>query len=199
MTRRRQLRRRLFWAGVLVGVVLLYATVSVLRVWVWSRDAARSIFANGGRATTYTSGRMSRKITIVTGLVAAALAIGVPTALGEGGLTGSPEPDGAAFFANERATLAAEGALRSPPPGYMDAAERALRRAKAKFAQKHSVIRPGADHVLAPPSQPTIAVSASSGSDIEWSQLGVGVGIGIMLATGLWVVLRTTRTGPLTH
>jgi hypothetical protein len=103
MTRRRRLRRRLFWAGVLVGVVLLYATVSVLRVWVWSRDAARSIFDNGGRATTNTGGKLNRTITLVTGLVVAALAIGVPTALGEGRLAGSPEPDAvASFYANGR-------------------------------------------------------------------------------------------------
>jgi hypothetical protein len=83
--------------------------------------------------------------------------------------------------------------------GYLDAAERALRVARAKIAETHGVIRPGDDHVLAPPSQPTTTVSASSGSDIEWPQLGIGVGIGILLAAGLWVALRATRTGTLTH
>jgi len=38
MTRRRRLRRRLIWAGALLGLVLLLATVSVLRVAVWTRD-----------------------------------------------------------------------------------------------------------------------------------------------------------------
>jgi hypothetical protein len=38
MTRRRRLRRRLLWAGVLLGLVLLLATVSVARVALWTRD-----------------------------------------------------------------------------------------------------------------------------------------------------------------
>jgi len=37
MSRRRRLRRRLLWAGVLAGLVLLLATVSVLRIALWSR------------------------------------------------------------------------------------------------------------------------------------------------------------------
>ena len=39
MNRRRRLRRRLLWAGILLGVVLLLATVSVMRVALWTRDA----------------------------------------------------------------------------------------------------------------------------------------------------------------
>jgi hypothetical protein len=38
MSRRRRLRRRLFWTGVLLGLVLLVATVSALRVCMWGRD-----------------------------------------------------------------------------------------------------------------------------------------------------------------
>ena len=37
MTRRRKLRRRLLGVGVLCGLVLLLATVSVLRVGIWTR------------------------------------------------------------------------------------------------------------------------------------------------------------------
>ena len=42
MTRRRRLRRRLLWAGVLLGLVLLLLTVSVVRVLVWVRDAGQT-------------------------------------------------------------------------------------------------------------------------------------------------------------
>ena len=35
---RRRFRRRLFWAGVLFGLVLLYVVVSALRLGVWARD-----------------------------------------------------------------------------------------------------------------------------------------------------------------
>jgi hypothetical protein len=38
MSRRRRLRRRLFWVGVLLGLVLLYAAISALRLGVWCRD-----------------------------------------------------------------------------------------------------------------------------------------------------------------
>jgi hypothetical protein len=38
MTWRRRLRRRLLWAGVLFGLVVLLATVSALRVALWTRD-----------------------------------------------------------------------------------------------------------------------------------------------------------------
>jgi hypothetical protein len=36
---KRRLKRRLLWAGVLFGLVVLYATVSILRACVWARDA----------------------------------------------------------------------------------------------------------------------------------------------------------------
>jgi hypothetical protein len=45
MTRRRRLRRRLLWAGVLLGLVLLLATVSAVRLMLGTRDALRT----GGR------------------------------------------------------------------------------------------------------------------------------------------------------
>jgi hypothetical protein len=38
MTWRRRQRRRLIWAGALLGLVLLLATVSALRFAVWTRD-----------------------------------------------------------------------------------------------------------------------------------------------------------------
>jgi hypothetical protein len=203
MTRRRRLKRRLFWAGVLIGVVLVYAAVSVLRIWVWSRNAARSSFDNGVRATKTPGRKMTPEITFVTGLAVAALALGVLTALGEGRLAGSPEPDRAAYvYVNERTKLANQDARPTTLAGYVDAAERALRVAGAKIAETHSVIRPGDDHVLDPRSVPTptaSARSASAGSDIVWPQLGVGFGLGILLATGMWAALRGMRTALLTH
>ena len=35
---RRRLRRRLIWAAAVLGLVLLYVGVTMLRVCVWSRD-----------------------------------------------------------------------------------------------------------------------------------------------------------------
>lgn len=43
MSRRRRLRRRLLWAGVLLGLVVLLATVSVLRVGLWARQRTQGL------------------------------------------------------------------------------------------------------------------------------------------------------------
>ncbi|MGH3078744.1 MAG: hypothetical protein ACRDPZ_11260 [Gaiellaceae bacterium] len=39
----------------------------------------------------------------------------------------------------------------------------------------------------------------SSGSEVDWAQVGVVLGIGILLAAGLFVAMRFTRVGPLGH
>ena len=39
----------------------------------------------------------------------------------------------------------------------------------------------------------------SSGSDLDWAQLVAGLGIGVLLATGLLVAIRVTRTRPVGH
>ena len=49
MTRRRWLRRRVLWAGVLVGLLLLFAAVEVLRVGFAAGDAIRGLASSAGR------------------------------------------------------------------------------------------------------------------------------------------------------
>jgi hypothetical protein len=39
----------------------------------------------------------------------------------------------------------------------------------------------------------------SSGREIEWPQIGVGLGIGIVLVLGLILGLKATRNPPLAH
>jgi hypothetical protein len=193
MTWRRKLRRRLLWAGLLLGLVLLYVTVSVLRFLVCSRDLVVNA-TSGGWATGHKGGKgMSRKLTLVIGIAAAALAV-VPAAYGEGRLAGSIEPDAVAYYyANEHSTLAAalddvtvvrrpdsHDIARTSSPGYVDAGERS--------------IRIGRTTVAAIPTG-----SVSSGSGIEWPQLGIGFGLGILLAASLWLAVRMTRSRPLAH
>jgi uncharacterized membrane protein len=48
MTWRRRLRRRLLWAGVLLGLVVLLATVSVVRVGLWATRRGGVGRAEGG-------------------------------------------------------------------------------------------------------------------------------------------------------
>jgi hypothetical protein len=47
MRRRRSVRGRLLWAGVLFGLVLLLVAVSALRIAVWTRDEAARLVPLG--------------------------------------------------------------------------------------------------------------------------------------------------------
>ena len=46
MTRRQRTKRRLLWVGVLLGLVLLLATVSVVRAGLWARDRRAGVLAH---------------------------------------------------------------------------------------------------------------------------------------------------------
>jgi hypothetical protein len=150
---------------------------------------------------------MNPRISLIIGAAVATLAFGVPTALGEGRLAGSPEQDGVTFFyANERATLAQQPVstgvsrpdshdiVRAGSNGYIDAADRARR----------------IDHVVptayldaferaAPPKgSPAASTEATgSGSQLEWPQLGIGFSVGIIAVVGLYLALRYARIRPL--
>ena len=57
----------------------------------------------------------------------------------------------------------------------------------------------GSDQVRLDPNEASPTVSVSSGSEIEWSQLGIGFGLGILLVAGLWLAMRMTKGRPLAH
>ena len=42
-------------------------------------------------------------------------------------------------------------------------------------------------------------VTVSSGRDFELPQIGIGLGIGLVLAFGLYLLMRYTRSRPLAH
>lgn len=50
-----------------------------------------------------------------------------------------------------------------------------------------------------PVDEPTQVTVSSSGSEIEWPQIGIGLGIGILLMLGLMLAVRATRHPPLAH
>ena len=52
---------------------------------------------------------------------------------------------------------------------------------------------------LDPGTTASSATVTRSGSEIEWSQIGVGFGIGLVLALGLVLAMRYTRIRPLAH
>ena len=51
---------------------------------------------------------------------------------------------------------------------------------------------------LDPTSTPSVTAT-SSGTEIEWRQIGIGFGIGLVLALGLFLAMRYTRIRPLAH
>jgi hypothetical protein len=50
-----------------------------------------------------------------------------------------------------------------------------------------------------PVSRPTTIAASDSGREIEWSQIGMGFGLGILLAVGLFLAMRSTRIRQLAH
>jgi hypothetical protein len=84
MTWRRRLRRRLLWAGVLLGLVVLLATVTALRLCVWGRDLLTHGASRFGRlALDSKGGNMTRVLTLTVAVAAVAIAT-APAALGAG-------------------------------------------------------------------------------------------------------------------
>ncbi len=162
---------------------------------------------------------MTRRISLTIGVAVVALAVGVPTALGEGNkgrFAVTPEPMSAVeyFKANELATLVQSG--ESALTGYRDAFERGnvvgsqpgVTTYRDAFQRGH-VGRTGLESNVAsyrdafertnPSSAPVATSPVGSGTEIEWPQVGIGLGLGIMLALGLWLAMRITRIRPLAH
>ncbi|HJS49951.1 MAG TPA: hypothetical protein VJ745_06475 [Gaiellaceae bacterium] len=161
---------------------------------------------------------MIRRISLTIGVAVVAMAVGVPTALGDGNkgrFARSPAPMSAVeyFRANELATLAQSG--ESALTGYRDAFERGsvagnqpgVATYRDAFERRH-VARTGLESNVgsyrdaferANPSSVPVATSPVSGTEIEWPQVGIGLGLGIMLALGLWLAMRITRIRPLAH
>jgi hypothetical protein len=126
---------------------------------------------------------------------------------GSTALASSQQQSGVAYFyANERATLVSNqgSAVVSRPDShetaqpfsYIDAAERADRISSAPA--RDVVLLSGDDHTTFQPVDSSTPV-ASTGRDIDWSQVGIAFGIGIALALGLILALRATRQRPLAH
>ena len=166
---------------------------------------------------------MTRRMSLIIGVAVVALAVGVPTALGKGGqLAGSPVPMSAVeyFKANELATLvqSGESVLTGYRDPYRDAFERGslvgnqpgVTTYRDAFARGGQVdVRTGLESNVggyrdaferANPSNVPVATSpVSSGTEIEWPQIGVGFGIGLLLALGLGLTMRAVHIRPFAH
>ena len=136
---------------------------------------------------------MTSKITLIIGIAVTALAVGVPTALGEGRLAGSLEDQPVSTGVSRPDS---HDIVQPTANGYIDAADR---------AQRIDVVVPtaylDAFERSAPPkgSTPISTQASGSGSERDWSQVGIGFGLGLLLAVGLLLAMRMTRVRPLAH
>jgi hypothetical protein len=138
---------------------------------------------------------MTSRISIFIGIAVTALAFGVPTALGEGRLAGSPE-----LSVSTQPTAVSRpdshDIVRPVSNGYIDASDRARRiNTVVPTAYLDAFER------AAPPkgSQPVSVDATGSGNELEWPQLGIGFGLGLLLAGGLLLAMRMTKIRPLAH
>jgi hypothetical protein len=139
---------------------------------------------------------MTRTISLITVTVGAALLFAVPA-------LGATSPD---WF--ERAAQKAQDdvVVVSRPDthdiatqtdnGYLDAADRAQRIAvvvPTALSDSHERSAPPTGEIATP------AGSASSGSEIELPQIGIGFAMGLLLGVGLLLAMRFTRGRQLAH
>jgi hypothetical protein len=158
---------------------------------------------------------MTRTLFIVTGIVLGALAVAVP-ALGKGQAGRDPHDAVAYFYANERATLAAQPIAR---PGIGDSHGRTATAVSGGLSVSQMMAEDGFDQAVAQanvrglttrldyrdafersnPGPSIGSTPAGSGSEPEWPQLGIGFAIGIVLALGVLLAVRATRVRSLAH
>jgi hypothetical protein len=138
---------------------------------------------------------MTTRIALLIALAVAALAI-VPTALAQGRLVGSPE-DAVKYF------RAYESATPTFPPVIHDHGDAT----QAKLVLRSTPVEVIRDHGDA--TQAKLAAllgvgsadqaEAPSGLDVNWSQVGIGFLLGVLLAAGLWMGARVAKRHVLAH
>ena len=193
MTRRQWLRRRLLWAGVLLGLVALLVAVSALRICVWGRDLLMQDTGRlGRRAIDRKGGKMTRTLTLIFGIAVAAMAI-VPVALGEGRLAPPSAPSQAAMYGDAGARPAAlpSGLDLAAAVGRLDVST--VQKAFTTYRDAGERATPVGTSVGTTVETPSVA----SGRDLDWAQLGVGFTLGIVLVIGLGLAVQAVR--PVAH
>ncbi len=156
---------------------------------------------------------MTRTISLTAVLAVAALVLAVPALsspdtdeLISVGLSQGVEPQFAPDVV-ERA-VAAHQLGQASTPTYSDSASTAIEHAALarEQSQREVALRSdSADGALSVGTTPDVTIpvtptlTTSSGSEIEWPQIGFGLGLGILLALGFWAAMRFVRIRPLAH
>jgi hypothetical protein len=177
MTRRRRVRRRLLWAGVLLSLALLLATLSVLRVALWTGQRTASL-ERPTRKENAMFGRTSFAIVAALG----ALLVAAPASAESWGA--DRNDDGAVtsmLDAHERSFDLKQ--VANPAPGWFE-----------RLAAAHSLREPVVDdRFRIDPANTAAPVAVSGSSEIEWPRIGVGLALGLLLGLGLMLAVRMTN------
>jgi len=199
--RRWWFRRRVLWAGVILGLVLLFLVTSVLRLYLWCgrmltgvraisrvarlpiRPAWRSGVTGRSRTAMFSKTSLVAPVMAALALTAAASPGAAPDRPEEGALRSTPTRLGSAAPRPE------EGALRSTPTAAADAGPQVFT-PRADYGADRRVV------AQRPAQAPTLKASEATGSsDTDWSQIGIAFGLGALLATAVVVAVRV-KPGP---
>jgi hypothetical protein len=145
---------------------------------------------------------------IITATVAAALVLAVPAWADDWGRDGE-QP---AVRISPDLADRAEAALQRRNATVLDARERSFSTKRIDTSQvatnpdwferaAAAAVRDDVAAITAASASPDVAdeSSARSGREVEWSQLGAGFGIGLLLALGAYAGVRIARSRPLAH
>jgi hypothetical protein len=138
---------------------------------------------------------MTRRITLISVVVGAALVLAVP-ALGDSwGADRSQASVHVSPDLGDRAAAARQQGLFA----VLDARERSL--ATSRGASPASTPEPvHDDHFrFAPSSVPTPVATDDANGGVDWSQLGIGFAVGVLLMIGLMIAMRMPRARQPAH
>lgn len=153
---------------------------------------------------------MTRTISLIIGIATVVLTVAVPTAFAEGRLGGSQEQQAVAPDWFERAAIAAQRNSQV----YVDAADRVVQPQSLTALEARSIgmnkkyglgefaVTDGyvdSHQRTAPPQATNPVATTTSGTEIDWPQVGVGFGIGIVLLLGLGLAMRAAHVRPFAH
>jgi hypothetical protein len=151
---------------------------------------------------------MTRRISLIIGIAVIALTVAVPAAFGQGRYGGSQEP--ADFWNYESRAKIADSSPGIAPDdlaklyaGAGRGIETNIKAASPDLVEllmaKNGTVDGSLLDALTANSGSAEISTVGSGTEIEWSNVGVGLGLGFLLALGLGFAMRIAHVRPFAH